>query len=210
MLISASDIIKQSVDLYKANFKLFLHYALLLLVPSVLITISSVSFPLFASMTSIGVGMLLFVLLLVISGLATLLFTTAFMKVIVARYENTEAVQMGQNIKDSMSLMLPVIWVSILTSLAVMGGFILLIIPGIIFAIWFSFGFYATVLDGKRGADALKYSKSLLSRVDGGEYCGELLLLRLYSPLLHPSSNGLSVFRLVQVLNQTKPLVLHL
>jgi hypothetical protein len=54
---------------------------------------------------------------------------------------------------------LPMLWVMVLSVLAYMGGFLLLIIPGIIFAVWFAFSYFTLVLEGKRGTDAMKTSK---------------------------------------------------
>lgn len=51
------------------------------------------------------------------------------------------------------------VWLSILTGLAVIGGLILLVIPGIIFMIWFAFGYFILVLEGKRGTEAMKASR---------------------------------------------------
>jgi hypothetical protein len=47
-----------------------------------------------------------------------------------------------------------------LTGLVTILGFIALIVPGIIFAVWFSFGYFVLVFEDKRGVDALKTSKS--------------------------------------------------
>lgn len=57
----------------------------------------------------------------------------------------------------------PYLWVGILTGAAVMIGFVLLIVPGIIFMIWFLFGYLALLIDGKRGTEALKASKSYVT-----------------------------------------------
>jgi len=62
----------------------------------------------------------------------------------------------------SKPLVWPYAWVSVLTGLVIMAGFILFIVPGIIFAVWFGLAKYAAILDGKKGAEALKYSKSLV------------------------------------------------
>ena len=53
-------------------------------------------------------------------------------------------------------------WISILTCLAVLAGLVLLVIPGFIFAIWFSFSSYILIWEGKKGIDALKRSKQLV------------------------------------------------
>lgn len=51
------------------------------------------------------------------------------------------------------------LFLSILVSLAVVGGLILLIIPGIIFGIWFSLAYFALLGEDKRGTQAMKASR---------------------------------------------------
>lgn len=60
------------------------------------------------------------------------------------------------------SLVIPFIGISVLSTLAIMGGLILLIIPGIIFSIWFQFAINALVIDNQRGTTALSFSKQLV------------------------------------------------
>ena len=54
------------------------------------------------------------------------------------------------------------LWVSILTWLAVIGGLILLIVPGIIFGVWFTFSGYTVMLEDRKGLSALRRSKQLV------------------------------------------------
>ncbi len=63
---------------------------------------------------------------------------------------------------SSSNLIWPAIYVSVLVTLIVLGGTLLLIIPGIIFAVWYSFAFYAVLFENAHGFDALKSSKSLV------------------------------------------------
>ena len=53
------------------------------------------------------------------------------------------------------------IWIYILTGVVMAAGYLLLIIPGIIFSIWFLFSVQALVLAGQKGAKALKFSRRL-------------------------------------------------
>ncbi|MCX6718137.1 MAG: hypothetical protein NTY81_00835 [Candidatus Staskawiczbacteria bacterium] len=53
-------------------------------------------------------------------------------------------------------------WISLLVGLATLGGLILLIIPGIIFAIWFCFSMFVYIDEGAKGTSALKRSKQLV------------------------------------------------
>jgi hypothetical protein len=54
------------------------------------------------------------------------------------------------------------IWIALLMFLAIMGGFILLIIPGIIFSLWYSFSLVVFLAENVRGYQALKRSKELV------------------------------------------------
>jgi len=51
-------------------------------------------------------------------------------------------------------------WIAILIGFAVLFGLVLLIIPGIIFAVWFGFSYYCLLFEDKRGVEALKASKA--------------------------------------------------
>lgn len=78
----------------------------------------------------------------------------------------------------SWPMLLPYLLVAILVGLAVLGGLILLIVPGIIFALWFSFSTFTLVLEGKRGTEALKASKAMVSGRLGAIF-GRFILLAL-------------------------------
>ena len=56
----------------------------------------------------------------------------------------------------------PVIWISILVGLIVAGGFILLIIPGIIFMVFLSVAIPALVVENQRGTGAISRSWNLV------------------------------------------------
>lgn len=77
------------------------------------------------------------------------------------------AVRQPGTVKESYlqakSLLLPYLLISILTGIIVMGGFMLLIIPGIIFAVWFSLAPFVLVDEGLRGMNALERSRALIS-----------------------------------------------
>jgi hypothetical protein len=57
----------------------------------------------------------------------------------------------------------PVLWVTALRTLMIAGGLILLIVPGVIWALRYSMVTQAIVLEGKRGMDAFRRSKELTS-----------------------------------------------
>ncbi|MBX4201099.1 hypothetical protein KW786_03145 [Candidatus Parcubacteria bacterium] len=53
-------------------------------------------------------------------------------------------------------------WAMLLKGLMVLGGFILLVVPGIIFSVWFLLAKYAFVVEGKKGLQASWRSKELV------------------------------------------------
>jgi hypothetical protein len=77
-----------------------------------------------------------------------------------------------ESIQKGFSKILPLIWTSILMGLAIMGGLILLIIPGILFALWFGLAQHVVVLEDESGTAALGRSKTLVR-----PYLGTFLML---------------------------------
>lgn len=167
MLISAQDLVKKSADLYRNNFKLFFKLALLVSLPSIItagvIAILTAAFVRdsqeFFVITLYG---LFFIVITIISYVIVIWFSIVKVRVIAARYENKDIASIGSYIHSDKKLILPVIGASILSGLAIFGGFILFIIPGIIFSIWFVFVMYSVVLDNQDSTSALGYSKSLV------------------------------------------------
>ena len=82
----------------------------------------------------------------------------------------------GASFGHALKRLLPLIGTTILTGLAIMGGFILLIIPGIIFAFWFSLSQHVTVLENTAGTAALTRSKALMKGNIGTAFALGLLL----------------------------------
>lgn len=69
--------------------------------------------------------------------------------------------------KESMATSLPLLWplfyTFILLGLIVMAGYFLLIIPGIIFSIWYAFTIYQVIFENTYGMAALRASKQLVA-----------------------------------------------
>ncbi|MFA5031248.1 MAG: hypothetical protein WC495_06725 [Patescibacteria group bacterium] len=81
-------------------------------------------------------------------------------------------------ITEAKQFIWPLWWASILVVFVVMVGMFLLVIPGIIFAIWFSFTTMIVVLEGLRGTDAMRKSKSYVQGRWWGVF-GRLILLSI-------------------------------
>ncbi|MEK7151060.1 MAG: hypothetical protein AAB783_02580 [Patescibacteria group bacterium] len=57
--------------------------------------------------------------------------------------------------RRGLSFFIPMVWASFLTGIAILGGVLLLIIPGIIVGLYFSFYRFTVVLEQRRGLNAL-------------------------------------------------------
>jgi len=69
---------------------------------------------------------------------------------------------LGNCFGNAWSKLISGLWIDVLRGLVVFAGFLLLIVPGIIFAVWFSFSKYVLVSEGKKGSSAMKRSKELV------------------------------------------------
>lgn len=77
------------------------------------------------------------------------------------------AIKNGTGMKESLvqswRIIFSSLFVVLLCLTVVTGGYILLLVPGILFSAWFSLAFYSFVFEGKRGMAALYRSKQLVS-----------------------------------------------
>jgi len=66
-----------------------------------------------------------------------------------------------KSIRAGFKFYIPAILVSLAVAFTEAAGFILFIIPGIIFSVWFAFSIYETILEKKKLVEAMKESKKL-------------------------------------------------
>lgn len=168
-LIPSTDIIKKSIALYKENKDYFAYYVKLLFLPSAITVLLGTIIDFFAGdlraatpSIVMGIGGIFAFVFFIAAGLVSLWIGIALLRAVAERYDGREARDPKTLLKESTTLIWPVIVASILNGLAVVGGIILFIIPGIIFSIWFAFTMYAVVLDNARGTKALSLSKHLV------------------------------------------------
>ncbi|NQU83424.1 MAG: hypothetical protein HQ536_01815 [Parcubacteria group bacterium] len=159
-MISVKDIILKSWKVYETNFKTILK-----------ITVWGF---LAATLASIGmflIDLLLFTLsplvqniLSVVVGLPQVI-VSLWVSIVLIDFLDKNLTKKGVNLSESISkgfrVFVPVILLSIVVGLIQFAGFLLLIIPGIIFTIWFVFAIYEMVLGGKDIKESLRSSKEL-------------------------------------------------
>jgi hypothetical protein len=151
-LIAPGQLIKESWSSFVSTWDTMVRYSAWYVLAGVL-TAAYLFLPDAALMGAIG----LFVYL---AGLAVMVWTSIRVYQVAFAFERKEKIS-NKTTETALALFLPLLWVSILAGLATIGGFILLILPGIYLAVRFAFGQLAVIDAKKKGVEALKDSWAL-------------------------------------------------
>ncbi|MCF6276902.1 MAG: glycerophosphoryl diester phosphodiesterase membrane domain-containing protein [Candidatus Magasanikbacteria bacterium] len=164
MLIPAKELIQKTIDIYKENFKLFFSYVIALFIPTGIITILSTFVKEFAASDSARDAMIFngYFVLLLASWFATFWITASFIRVFYAKYNGKEVRDIKTELSNVKHVLIPAILASILSTLIIIVGYILFIIPGVIFSIWYFFTLHEAVINEKKVVEAIKSSKELV------------------------------------------------
>ena len=95
-----------------------------------------------------------------------------------------ENIGFRQALRKAVSRWGSMIWANIIAGIIVLGLTLLLIVPGIIWIVYYTFVEYAVVLRGKGGKTALDYSKSLV-KGNWWKVCGISILFAILSFLTY-------------------------
>lgn len=170
-MISVKDIIDESILLYKKQWKSYLPYMVLILAPALFfflrdqvfaqhVVLVEGQFALIQPFTPMSISSM--TLYWLVGSVASTWITVALIRLIAQLYTKQPAPSLKTHLRKAAGLLIPAIVVTVLSMLAVLGGLLLLIIPGIIFFVWFSFAIYAVSIHDKKPIEALKYSHSLV------------------------------------------------
>ena len=151
--MSISAIMKKGWDLYTKNLQKFLVPIAIMIAPYLLYYLA-----LYYGGPSIAV---LMILLSIIMLVVNLWIAIVIIEMVNSAYKN-QPFDLNKILESSFKKIPSYLLVAFLTGLIVMMGIILLIIPGIIFAIWYAFSVYINILEGKKGMEALNASKALV------------------------------------------------
>lgn len=160
MLIPSVNLFKEAVAIYQANYKVFLKIVSWLIGAAVLLGLLNLA----DRQTSFQYIDYTFPLYLILSafsfviGLWTQIVLIRLIQAGLTKQTVDKKILQQNAWRDTV----PFLWVSILTGLIILGGMILLIIPGLIFSIWYFFSIYVFGVDGVRGYAALQKSKDLV------------------------------------------------
>ena len=113
--------------------------------------------------TGMSWGILVAILLGITSAVLSFMSVIALVMSIHILYSDPNAViTVQESYKKSLKYFWPMVLVSIIAAVAQIGGFILLIIPGVIFIVYTAFYVFTLVLDDKRGLSAFTESYGLV------------------------------------------------
>jgi hypothetical protein len=159
---SSRELLMQSWAFYKKRFKSLITIAI---VPFVVLFVGGVILGLsgdFATSSNGTVtalnqtGVIIAIAFVIIAAYISILGFAALLHNIISP-DGSE--QIGAAFSAAQDDVLPLFWTGLLTFLAVLGGAILLIVPGIIFAFWFSQSSFVVVTEKLQGPGAMKQSK---------------------------------------------------
>jgi len=163
-LISATNIIKESWELYVKNWKMLLKYSTLFLIPTLAMALTPFLLTLLQYLqTAAWLSMLLLLIIIAAMMIVTLWLSIGLAKILKNLIDNQPNQTFKETIKNSSNLIWPVVYTSLLSALIILGGTLLFILPGVIFSIWYVFTFYAVIFDGEKGPNGLRASKNLVT-----------------------------------------------
>lgn len=115
----------------------------------------------FSTVTTLNPEQWIAILVMIFAVVAGLVIQTwAQIATIIAIRDRNVSITVKEAFSQAIGFIFSYWWIYFLVGLAVLGGFILLIVPGIIFAIRYSLSGYALVVEGKKGREALQVSRS--------------------------------------------------
>ncbi len=165
MLTPVPQLLGQSWKTYRQHFMALKPYILLLFLPTVVLSLSGVLGITLSAL--LPVSDTLVTIVIVLLSLAAWIFSIIMSLAVALALKQALETGTVPAWREALHKVAPylasIIWVWILVGLIVLGGVILLIIPALIFTVWYVFSSYAVLFEGLRGWAALKASKNLVS-----------------------------------------------
>ncbi len=152
-MLSPLDILRSALALYRKQSTLIIGYASWLLLTYAAFILSS-----FISNESVQFATVFFIQ---IADTLLYLWILSILTILTLHHTHDQQLDLLTLPKKGWDLIKPVIWVSLLQALIMLGGFLLVIIPGIVFTVWFAYAQEAVIIDNKRGIEALTASRQL-------------------------------------------------
>lgn len=177
-LPSATALLGQAWTIYKQRLTIF---AGIMVIPMIMMLIMSglsvflsdtervKSFFTFFPSEFTGAGFWLLIIVTILFFLALLIGNLwGQMALLYAIRDSSEGIGIKESYRRGWHKIASYLWISILAAFITLGGFLLLIVPGIIFAIWFSLAMFVLVSEDLKGMNALLRSKEYVKGHWGG------------------------------------------
>ena len=164
-LPGATAILRQAWLLYRHRLRTFLG---VMIIPMLVLIIGVIaiinvdgllkSTPL-SSIFAAGGVVLLIILAVTFFMIVYISLTWGEIAMLYAIKDGQEGIGVAEAYRRSWHKMLSYLWVSILVQFITMGGFLLFVVPGIIFAVWFSLAKFILVAENLKGMNSLLKSR---------------------------------------------------
>jgi len=184
-LPSATALLGQAWIIYKQRMGVFLG---IMIIPMVImigfvVTMGSYGFLfkylVLAQFAAVGYGLFIALMLLLI-----LVFTVGMLwgqtSLLYAIKDSQEGIGIKESYRRGWHKIVSYWWISILAWFIILGGFLLLIAPGIIFWVWFSLAIYILISEDVKGMDALLKSREYVKGHWGGVFWRLIFMSALY------------------------------
>ncbi len=163
MLKTGTELIVDSWNLYAKNWRKLLPYIIMFFLPTLILSaLGTLSLYLEAYIPSSSLASNIIILIIFAASMVFAVWVTVALTRALADCLLAKPDEWKETFSASSDLIWPVILTSFLVTLIVLGGTLLLIIPGIIFAVWYGFTSYVVIFESNRGLSALRASKSLV------------------------------------------------
>lgn len=172
-LASPTDLLKEAWGFFKARFSIFAGITLipiavmivLIIAMFFLLGVAGFLDGLFGSRVGVSPDLSLFPNILVIVTLALLFLAIMILQIwsqsalLFAIKDGAENIGVKESYRRGWHKIGSIFWIGLLSGIIVMGGYLLFVIPGIIFAVWFSLAVYIVIAEGSGGMNAILKSK---------------------------------------------------
>lgn len=163
MLKTATEVIVDSWDLYAKNWRKFLPFIIMTFLPTLILSaLGTITLYLETYLPSSSLASNIIILIVFAASMVFAIWVTIALAKTILNCLLAKPTEWRKTFSSSSNLIWPIIFTSFLVTLSVIGGTLLLIIPGIIFAVWYTFTSYAVIFEGAKGLNAMRASKSLV------------------------------------------------
>jgi len=149
------ELFRQSWELYQKRFVTLILLYLLTMLAVIIPTALAVGLAFLMTLIAGGIAFFVTVSLGILVGIACALW--CYSGFLCAVVDNT--LRLEDALTRGKKLLLPLAWIFLLTGFIITGGYFLLIIPGVIFTVWFFFAQFIVPGENVRGMEALLKSR---------------------------------------------------